>query len=205
MGLIYGLFTQARSRFEKLAKKADVPLRGPKGASRKKAPSADAAKMSADELEADITRLYNGLNSVIRQSANDGAFFLAEMRKLSSKKSPTFDTVRGEVAALTQDFIKFRGGVYKFFGMLEGMIKRMNLRAKITGDVSIVRYKPKKASKAKVKPKGKKGKKKEDIDGFDDEALFENTYDRPPTDPVELLEFSRKRDHRRGMGFFERS
>lgn len=186
MGTIYGHFTTARSSFEKVAKGVDVPLRGPKGASRK-GPKVDAKKMSTDELEADITRLYNGLNAVIRQSANDGAFFLKEMRKLAEKKSPSYDTVRGEVAALVQDFLKFRGGVYKFFGMLEGLIKRMNLRAKKTGDISMSRYKP------------KKGMTHEDIN-----AMFESTHERRPSDPVELMEFAQRREHRRGMGFFEK-
>jgi len=203
MGLIYGLFTKARSNFEAMAKKVDVPLKGPKAASRKTPAKVDAAGMTTDQLEADITRLYNALGGIIRQSANDGAFFLAEMRKFAAKKSPAYDTVRGELASLVQDFLKFRGGVYKFFGVLEGIVKRLNLRAKQTGDIEMSRYKPPKKSTRKV---SKKRITKEDVDieGASPESLFEAVHNRPPSDPVELLEWAHSRDRKRGMGFFDK-
>jgi len=224
MGLLYGNFTKSRSMFEKIAKKVDIPLRGAKGASRKGSVKVDPKGMTPDQLEADITRLYNGLQGVINGTANDGAFFLKEIRKLAAKKAPAYDTVRGEVAALVQDFLKFRGGVYKFFGMLEGIVKRMNIRAKAVGDISMSRYKPSKAKKKKAPakrkaapkrtPKSKSKRKKatpEDLEQMvgiaikeSAEEMFEATHNRPPADPVELLEFAANREHKRGMGFFER-
>jgi len=201
MGMVYGKFTKARDDFQKVAKVANVPLKGPKGSARPK--KADPKNMSADELEADIARLYNGLQGALNRAANDGALFLKEMRKLAAKKAPSFDTVRGEVASLVQNFLKWRGGVYMLFGMLEGIIKRMNLRAKATGDIQMSRYKgpPKRRASSKKKP----AKKKEDVDEPQStEAMFEAQQGRPPADPMELLEFAQSRDHRRGMGFFER-
>lgn len=175
MGKVYADFAEAKQRVEKLAKDLDLPFVKAKSKGQKSAPK-NLSGMTPDQLTKDAQRLAKGLVPVVQRAANEGAFVLKELRKIGSRKNPRADTLRNEVAAIVPDFIDYRDATGMIFGMIGGLVKRLNMRADVEGGAHIIRQKKPRSMAASTEP---------------------------PKDIPSLIEHAKAREHARGMGFFE--
>ena len=176
MGASYAQFVEVKERIQALAKDLKLPMVKPKSPGGGRSAPKDVEAMDVDEIVLDTQRLLKGLVPVVNKAAEAGAFVLKELRKVAAYKAPKAETVRNDIAALIPSILDYRDAMGLVYGMVGGVVKRMNVRAAKKGEGGIVRP-----------GKGRK-------------ESYENPVRMGDT---ELLEWAKRRDYRRGMALFE--
>jgi len=125
LGKIYSDFTIVRTRMYSIAKGYGVSTRR-SGGTRKG--GKNAYQMSESELEKDLQRLVKALRPALRGVAESGARLLHRIDMVSKK--PSIGLTNAD--ALTTEFLDFRDAVGgKMFGMISGIVKRLDARSRI--------------------------------------------------------------------------
>ena len=133
----YGEFVKFRTVFEAAVKSAGVsPRKSPTPGGRRKPSNLSA--MSADEIKQDALRLINMMPRAVKDAEAKGKEMSADMEITSEDP----DTVEGLMSKLvTTRYFPFRDAVYAIFGIIGGLVKRVNARADLGGGVPIEKLK----------------------------------------------------------------
>jgi len=132
----YGDFTRFRQAITAMAKRSGTSMRKApvKGGRRK---SSDISGMDAGQLEDDAKRIMTTMRGVHKQIRKTGEALAREVRRMAEADAGG-DAYSVAMEAVVKDlWFPFRDAVYLNFGLIGGLLKRLNARAEMTGDPKI--------------------------------------------------------------------